>query len=70
MDAGFLEKSTSTYIKAGFSLTLMVFSLALLVFGGYTSWNHKDAKVREIATSLIGLPAGLIAGLLGGIGLR
>lgn len=69
-DARYLADSASTFIKIGFSVALVIISLALLWFGGYTSWNHKDVKVRENAISLMAIPAGLVAGLLGGIGLR
>jgi hypothetical protein len=44
--------------------------LVVTVFAGVTTWTHKDNKVREVAVSLIGLPIGAIAGLLGGIGLH
>ena len=69
-DAKHLGEIISAWIKAGFSLALIFVSLALFGFGGYTSWNHKDAKIRENAISLMAVPAGLVAGLLGGIGLR
>ena len=69
-DAKYLADSISAFIKAGFSSALVIISLALFGFGGYTSWNHKDAKIRENAISLMAVPAGLVAGLLGGIGLR
>jgi hypothetical protein len=69
-DAKYLAETISAWIKAGFSSALIVISLVLFGFGGYTSWNHKDAKIRESAISLMAVPAGLVAGLLGGIGLR
>ena len=69
-DAKYLANTISSWIKAGFSSALIIISLALFCFGGYTSWHHKDAKIRENAISLMAVPAGLVAGLLGGIGLR
>ena len=50
--------------------SLVLFSSVLILFGGITAWKHEDPKVREVAVALIGTPIGLIAGLLGGIGLR
>jgi|LauGreDrversion4_2_1035121.scaffolds.fasta_scaffold1396217_2 hypothetical protein len=50
--------------------SLILFSAVLIVFGGITAWRHDDPRVREVAVALIGTPIGLIAGLLGGIGLR
>lgn len=69
-DSKHLAEIINAWIKAGFSSALILISLVLFGFGGYTSWNHKDAKIRENAVSLMAVPAGLVAGLLGGIGLR
>lgn len=69
-DAKFHASKAATDNKIFLSRAFVVCVVAVTIFAGATTWGHKDGKVREVAISLIGLPIGAIAGLLGGIGLH
>ncbi|MCP9861093.1 MULTISPECIES: hypothetical protein [unclassified Cyanobium] len=69
-DAEFHASRAATNNKTFLSRAFVVCVISVTIFAGTTTWGHKDEKVREVAISLIGLPIGAIAGLLGGIGLH
>lgn len=60
------DANNKTFLSRAFVVCVVLVTL----FAGVTTWKHEDSKVREVAVSLIGLPVGAIAGLLGGMGLR
>jgi hypothetical protein len=69
-DANHAASTAATNNKTFLSRAFVVCVILVTAFAGVTTWTHKDSKVREVAVSLIGLPIGAIAGLLGGIGLH